>query len=294
MPSAAAIPATTAVPEVESAPPPRVATIDLQGESTPLPALLLGLWRARDLLVILARKEFHVRYRRASFGVLWALALPLLQSIVLAVVFSRVVHIRFTAHYPVFVLSAMVAWTFFSAALGAGATAIVDGTELSSRVYFTRAVLPISQVLANVYALLITLVIVVVACPLLGAGLGLRTLLMIPATALLVLLTMGFSLVGSALHVYFRDVRYLVSASLMVWFYVSPVIYPPADAPGKLRLVIDANPLTGIIDLFHYAAIGAAGSLLLPLVVSAGWTVGLIALGLKLQSRFDRVFADLL
>ena len=268
--------------------------LDLRGESTPVLRLVGGLWRTRQLLVILARKEFHVRYRRASFGILWALALPLLQSIVLAVVFSRVVHIRFTAHYPVFVLSAMVAWTFFSVAMAAGATAIVDGTELSSRVYFTRAVLPIAQVLANVYALVITLVIVVIACPVLGVSLAPRTLLMIPAAGLLILLTTGFALVFSALHVYFRDIRYLVSAAVLVWFYVSPIIYPPADAPGALRAVIDANPLTGVIDLLHLAAMGSAGAMALPLIVSGAWTVALLALGLVLQSRFDRVFADLL
>jgi ABC-type polysaccharide/polyol phosphate export permease len=269
-------------------------SLDLQAEATPVAGLLRGLWRTRELLVILARKEFHVRYRRASFGILWALALPLLQSIVLAVVFSRVVHIRFTAHYPVFVLSGMAAWTYFSAAFGAGSTAVVDGTDLSSRVYFTRAVLPLAQVLANVYALVITVAIVVLACPVLGVGLGPRVLLVVPAALLLVLLTTGFSLVASALHVYFRDIRYLVSAALLVWFYVSPVIYPPVDAPGTLRLVIDANPLTGVIDLFHLATMGAAGPLFGALLVSLGWTVALLVGGVMLQSRFDRVFADLL
>jgi ABC-type polysaccharide/polyol phosphate export permease len=275
------------------APDPRP-TIDLHGERTSVTALVGQVWRARSLLVILARKEFHVRYRRASFGMLWALALPLLQSAVLAVIFSRVVRIGFTDHYPVFVLTGMVAWTYFSATLSGGATAIVDGTDLSSRVYFPRAVMPLAQCLTNVYALVITIVIVVMACPFLGVDLGVRIALVVPAAALLVLVAIGFSLVASALHVYFRDVRYLVSAAILLWFYVSPIIYPPQAAPRTLRMIIDANPLTGVLDLFRVATVGMPGSIAVPVVISMAWTLALLVGGTILHSRFDRVFADLL
>ncbi len=282
-PAAAPTPVRDAVP-----------SIDLQGERTPVVTLLRQVWAVRDLLVILARKEFHVRYRRASFGMLWALALPLLQSAVLAVIFSRVVRVQFTHHYPVFVLTGMVAWTYFSATLSGGATAIVDGTDLSSRVYFPRAVMPLAQGITNVYALVITIVIVVGICPLMGVDLGPQILLLVPAAGLLVLLAIGFSLVTSALHVYFRDVRYLVSAAILLWFYVSPIIYPPDAAPRKLRLFIDGNPLTGVLDLFRAATVGTTGPILAAVVVAIAWTVALIAGGLVLQSRYDRVFADLL
>ncbi len=269
-------------------------SIDLQGETTSPGKLLREVWRARELLVILARKEFHVRYRRASLGLLWALGLPLLQSLVLVVVFSHVTHFKHAPHYAIFVLSGMTAFVFFAAAVGAGSTSIVDGTDISSRVYFPRALMPLVQVGTNLYSLAVTVAIVLLLCPVLGVSLGPDALLLVPAALLLVALTAGFCLVASALHVYFRDMRYAVVAALMVWMYITPVIYPTADAPKKLRLLLDLNPLTGVVDLFHFATVGPTGPMTWALVVAAAWTAGLLVLGVGLQCRFNRVFADLL
>src|SRR5438270_5273413 len=97
-------------------------------------SLLRELWQSRDLVRMLARKEFFVRYRRASFGLLWAVALPLFQAVVLAVVLSRFVKIHTGVNYAVFVFSGMLLWTFFSTVLAGGSTAIVDGADLSTKI----------------------------------------------------------------------------------------------------------------------------------------------------------------
>lgn len=270
------------------------ASIDLQGEATSPAHLAKEVWRARELMVILARKEFHVKYRRASFGLLWAIGLPLLQSAVMAVIFSKVAKIGHAPHYAIFILSGMTAWIYFTAVLSPGSTAVVDGTDISSRVYFPRILLPLVQVATGLYGFVITLAITLALCPLLGADLGASLLLLVPATLLLIALTTGFCLVNSAAHVYFRDIRYLVAAAVIVWFYVTPIIYPSTDAPHALRILINLNPVTGVVDLFHQAMVGSAGNLGAPVVISCLWTVGLFALGVGLHCRFNRVFADLL
>jgi len=270
-------------------------SIDLHGEATPLGRLARETWKARELLVILARKDFHVRYRRAALGVLWALALPLLQSAVMAVIFARVGHIRHVGvNYAALVLTGMAPWTYFNMALASGSTAVVDNTDLSAKVYFPRALLPMTQILTSLYGYVVTLAIVLGLCPLLHTPLTLHTLLVVPGTLLLVSLVCGFVLVFSALHVYFRDVRYLVTAALMLWMYVTPIIYTASDAPGSLRTIIDVNPMTGIVDLFHYATVGHVGAMSLPLAVTAVWTVVLLGAGVALHCRYNRVFADLL
>jgi lipopolysaccharide transport system permease protein len=269
-------------------------TIDLQGESTSPGRLARQLWEARELFLILSRKEFHVRYRRASFGILWALALPLLQAAVLALVFSKVAHIRAAPHYAVFVLAGMAPWSYFSMTISAGSTAVVDSTDLSSKVYFPRAVLPLAQLAANLYGYLVTVAIVLLLCPLFHVGLGPAALLLLPASILLLALTAGFCLTASALHVYFRDVRYIVSAALMVWFYVTPVVYPAGDASGKLRLLLELNPMTGILDLFRTATVGGVGPMAVPVLISLAWTLGLLTTATLLHCRYQRVFADLL
>lgn len=256
--------------------------------------VLLGdLWRRRALLVLLARKEFHVKYRRASFGTLWAVALPLLQSALLAVVFSRVARLH-VSHYAIFILSGMVGWTYFSSVLGAGATSIVDNTDLSSRVYFPRAILPLVQGAANLYGFAITMAITLCLCPILGVPLSARVLLFVPATVLLVVFSTSLALVCSALHVYFRDIRYVVTAALLLLLYMTPVIYPPSALHGVLRTLLTINPMTGILDLFHSATVGAGAAIATALAVSIVWTIALLGSALVLQCRFDRVFADLL
>lgn len=267
--------------------------IDLAGEPTGRMALLADLWASRRLLVMLARKDFFVRYRRATFGVLWAVGLPLLQAVVLAVVFSRVARIHTHTSYAVFVFAGMVAWTFFSSTLTTASTSIVDGSELSTKIYFPRALFPLVTLAANLYGLAVTVVILGVMSAAFGAPVGARTLLLVPAILVLVALTAGFSLVLAALHVYFRDVRFLVQAALLGWFYLTPVIYPIGLLHG-LRPWLDANPATGLVELFRAATVGADHGWLTSLWWSLGWTVALLALALALHRRRDRVFVDLL
>jgi len=266
--------------------------LELHGERTSPFVLARAAWHWREVLVLLARKEFHVKYRRMSFGTMWAVFLPVLQSVVMAVVFSRLV--RFSIpHYAVFILSGMVAWTYFANVFGAGSTAIAGSADLSSRVYFPRALLPLVQVTTNLYGLVIMLAVALILAIPLGAHLGLYTLWFLPGAALLVVFASSLVLTSAALHVYFRDVSYITNALVLLLLYVSPVIYSPAVAPHIVRPIIDANPLTGILDLFH-AGVGDPTSMGLALGVTAAWTVVLSCAAVALHSRFDRVFTDLL
>jgi lipopolysaccharide transport system permease protein len=267
---------------------------ELRGEATPVGRLLGDLWAARPLVAILARKDFYVRYRRASLGLLWAVGLPLFQAAVMAVVFSRVVRIETGVSYPVFLFAGLVAWSFFASTLGTASTAIVDGASLSNRIYFPRAVLPLVTVMANLYGFAISVGILLLLCLAFGVPLGPEVLLLLPATALLVALTAGFSLFTAAAHVYFRDVRYLVQASITAWFYATPVLYPLDLAPRTLQAVIKANPVTGVVQLFRAATVGADGGWASSVAVTCAWAVVLLAGSLYLHRRYDRVFADLL
>jgi ABC-type polysaccharide/polyol phosphate export permease len=121
---------------------------------------------------------------------------------------------------------------------------------------------------------------------------GADLLLLLPACALLLAFTTGASLVLSALHVSFRDVRFLVQAALVVWIYVTPILYP-RTVLGSSEGWVDANPLTGIVALFH-VSVGADDALARPLVVSLVATAALLAAGLEAQRRRDRLFVDLL
>jgi lipopolysaccharide transport system permease protein len=269
---------------------------ELRGETTPFRELLAGVWDSGPLIVILARKDFYVRYRRATFGLLWAVALPLFQSAVLAFVFSRVAKglVPSGVNYTAFIFAGMVGWSFFSSAFPSAATSIVDGAGLSSKIYFPRIILPVVSVLSAAYGFAISVVVMIAVSAVAGADFGLSLVLIVPAIALAVVLTTSLGVAAAALHVYFRDVRYIVSAVLVPMIYITPVFYPLRKAPGLLRTVVKVNPLTGVVELFRAATVGADPGWVGTVLVTLAWSAVALTVGLALHRRFNRVFADLL
>jgi lipopolysaccharide transport system permease protein len=265
----------------------------LDSRPEPLREWLGGLWRRGPVLVALASKDFRVRYKRASLGVVWAVAMPLFQAAVMAFIFSRVG--RFGAgtdySYAAYVLAGMTAWFYASMAITAGTTSIVDSSSLTDKVWFPRAVLALVPAVANFATLLVSTAIVIVALPILGQPFSLRLFLLLPATALLVAFVIALSLALSAVYVYFRDTKFMVQAAMLVWFYVTPIVYPPSVL-GSAGRWIDFNPLTGIIGLFQKAVVGAPVPSTRALVVSIATTVGLLLVSVPAQRRHDRLFVD--
>jgi lipopolysaccharide transport system permease protein len=268
--------------------------LDLSGTRTPVRDIVVRAWDARELIGTLARREFFARYRRATIGVVWAILLPLLQALVLAVIFTRVARLPLPGNAFVFVFTGMAAWAFFSAGLSAAATAIVDNSQLASKIYFPRLALPLVAVTSNVFVAVVNVVIVVIAVYAEGVHPGARILVLLPALVLLFLLTAAASAVFAALHVYLRDVRYLVQAGLLLLFYLTPVFYPLSRAPATLAAIVRANPMTGVVELYRFATVGADPRWGVAVGITCVWTVGLVALAAELYARFDRVFADLL
>ena len=272
--------------------------LDLRGERTAPALFARELWAARSLVVLLARKEFVVRFRRTTFGALWAVALPLTQAVVLAIVLSRLVGKgdlagEIEAPFWVFVFSGMVAWTFFSSAVADGSTAIVDGAAMSTKIYFPRIVFPLVVIGANTYGLVVGTVLLLVMALSTGAALGAHTLLLVPALLLVMALAASLASVLAALHVYARDVRFIVGAALLPGFYVTPVFYRLEQA-GSAATWLRLNPMAGVVELLRAATIGAPGELATLVLISIAWVIGLFVVAIVLHLRYDRVFADLL
>ena len=254
---------------------------------------LRSMWEHRSVLSWLARADFQVRYKRASFGILWSVAVPVLQATVLVFVFSRFARFDSIDAYPVFVLTGVATWSFFSTYLGTSSTAIVDQSALADKVWFPRAILAIVPGLAALVGFVITLVIIVAVAPAFDAPIGGRIGL-VPLAALLALLfTTALALVVSALHVYFRDVRFLIQALLLIWFWLTPVAYPQEFA-GGVAPWLAANPMTGIVTLFRLGTVGVDHPWKVSVAVSVGVTIALLALAVEIHRRHDRLFVDLL
>ena len=268
---------------------------ELRGTVTPVRELLGDLWNKRRLIRLLARRDFHVRYRRPSFGLLWVLLVPLIQTAVLSVIFTKIVRFQLPGiSFPVFMLSGLLPWLFFSSSVGASVTAITRGGALAGKVYFPRAVLPLVIVRSNLYGFGHRLLLVLAAALVLGQGIGPEIVLLLPAVALMVLLASSFCLVFAALHVYFRDMSFLVGALMQAWFWGSAVFYPITRAgTGTLRTAMTINPASGMIYLFRSAVVGWPIEEAL-IVSTLAWSAGLLAFALFMYRRYNRVFIDLL
>lgn len=258
-------------------------------------AWLATMWGHREVTYVLARKDFQVRFKRASLGVLWAAAVPLLQATVLVIVFSRLIRpIGHGVPYGAYVLSGILPWTYFSSTISPGATSIMDGVGITDKVWFPRAILPLVPCLSGLVGLGISMVLVLIGAPILGAAVGPNLLLLIPACLLLVSFTIGVCLVSSALQVYFRDVRFIVLASLTVWLYATPIMYAESSV-RSISTYLNFNPMTGVMALFHIAVVGQAASnqsWRWAVAFSAAVTIVLLIIGAEVQRRYDRIFVD--
>ena len=256
---------------------------------------MVGLWRFRGVLVALSRKDFQVRYKRAALGILWSVALPLVQSVAMVFVFSRVGGFGTGQGYSYagYVLAGMVPWVYVSTSVVASTTSIVEGAGLTDKVWFPRAILALVPSCSNLVLLGASILILLVELPIVGVPLRPRLLLLVPAAALAVTFSAALGLVLGALYVYFRDLKFMVLAAQLVWLYVTPVVYPLA-ALGSAGRALNINPLTGIVGLFQTGAVGSPLPSNLALGVSTGATAVLAVVAVAIHRHHDRLFVDLL
>lgn len=272
--------------------------LDLTGEHTPVRVLLRDLWAHRDLTAMLARQDYRSRYRSASLGLVWAVALPLLQGIVIAVVFSQLTGGGLTKVYVPYVLGGVTAYGYVSTSLTAASTSIVDNASIAGRIYFPRLVLPTVAPTANLPGVGISLALALVVSLIAGGRPGWWLLLSPAAVALAWLLVVAAGSLLAMVHVYSRDVRYIVQAGMLVLFYGTPVIYflQPVDGiralPERLVPFVLANPVTGVVQLVRRCLTGQAAYLGTAVAVTAGWVVVLLALTVVSYSRRERVACD--
>jgi lipopolysaccharide transport system permease protein len=267
------------------------AVLELDGRPTPVRVLLGDLLRARGLLVMLARQDFAARYRSAVLGLAWTVFLPLLQGAVLALVFTHVVKVHTDVPYAGFVLVGMATWGYLNGALSAASTSIVDGGALATKVYFPRLVLPSVAPTSGLVGYALSMVVAV------GVSIGQQgevhwQLVVLPAAMVLAfLLITSLSAVTALLHVWFRDVRYVVTALLLIAFYATPVIYPLSLAKGLEPYVI-ANPATGVVQLARWCVFGSADRVGVSVAVTAAWTVVLLVITVVSYARHERTACD--
>ena len=211
---------------------------------------LRDVWAHRDLLYFLVRRDLTVRYKQTVLGVAWIVLQPVLTMAVFAVFFGRVVNVPSDGiPYPLFAYSGLLPWMFFSRAVTQATTSLVSSSNLITKVYFPRLVIPTATVLVCLVDLAVMCVVLV---PLLVAYgvpvLTWRMLLLVPALGMALVLTLGISFWLSSLNVKYRDVASIMNLGLQLGMLATPVIYPFSMVPERWRPWLALNPLVGVTN----------------------------------------------
>lgn len=252
----------------------------IDGRRPRLGESLLELWRFRDLVWLLTLRDIKLRYRTTAVGAIWAILQPLLTMGVLAVVFRLFGISGDRVPYPLFLISGLVPWTFFTHGLTQATFSIVSHSHLLSKVYFPRVVLPTAAVLGGIVdflaaALLIPLFMAYFdVAPSLGA-------IAIPFFVLLAVATaLGLGLWLSVLNARFRDVGNMLPFLTQMLFFATPISYPLSAIPIRFRTLAGLNPMTGVVEGFRWALFGAHGEAVPPAIwVSTATTVVILLSG---------------
>lgn len=213
-----------------------------------------NVWRYRELLRNLVRRELKVRYKGSVLGFVWTLLNPLMYLVVFSIVFGKILRVD-VPYYGIFFLSGLLAWNFFAGGLGAATGSVVDNSPLVTKVWFPREVLALAAIGSNLVNFFFQAVVLITGMAVLTHAPGWAYFpALLLAVVVLLMLTTALGLALSAVYVYLRDTRYLVELGLLAWFWMSAVVYPyytVAQQLGERSYLLLLNPMIPVVTTFQ-------------------------------------------
>jgi lipopolysaccharide transport system permease protein len=253
---------------------------------------LRELWRYRDLVYYLARRDIAVRYRQTVIGAAWAIIQPVAFAAVFGTFLTLIGRVPTEGiPYAVFALSGMSVWLFLSASLSLTSASTVASAGLVSKVYYPRLAIPLAAVIPPIVDFFIAFLVLLVAMAIYGVAPSVNIVTLPIVVLLAVLIAFGAGLWLSALAARYRDVEHVVPFLVQIGLFVSPVLYPLALVPERWQALYSLNPLVGVLEAFRWAILGTdppGHLLLIPLAVG----LLLLAGGLAFFARASTTFAD--
>ena len=249
------------------------------------------LYQYRELLKTNVHKEIRGKYKGSILGVLWSFLNPLLMVVVYAIVFPYLMRMT-QDNYLVFLITGVIPWIFFTTVVTSGCNCVWTNGGIIKKVYFPRAILPISVVCAALINFLISCIIILIFVFFSGIGFSFN-ILWLPLIALIQsILSLGILFILSSINVYVKDVEYLVQFIMNLLFYATPIIYNVSMFPEKYRWILYLNPMAHLIDayrsIFYYKAMPNFTSLGIVGLVS----IVVLVIGYSIFKKLEKGFAE--
>lgn len=253
------------------------------------------LWEYRELLYFTVLREIQGRYRQTALGYTWMFLRPILNVLVISLVFGYIVNVPSDGlPYPIFSMAAFLPWSYFSQASQRASYSLVENMRIISKVYFPRMIIPLAAVLSGLVDFGASFIVFMAT--LLLYRMPLRwEMLWVPAYLLAaVLFALAVGLWLATLSVKYRDVNFAVAFLIQVLMYLSPVIYPLSSVPVKLQPFYLLNPMTGVIQGFRWALLGSGERPGWMFAISAAIILVLLVSGAFVFRRTERTIVDIL
>lgn len=259
---------------------------------------LADIWRYRDLLRMLVKRDFVVFYKQTILGPLWFFIQPILTALVYIIVFSRIAGISTDGMPPVlFYLSGTIIWNYFADCFNNTSTTFVTNANLFGKVYFPRMVVPLSKVISGLLKFVIQFLMflgIYIFFLLKGYDLSLSSAVFyLPVMILMMgLLGLGLGIFFTSLTTKYRDLTFLIQFGVQLLMYGTPVIYPLSAVPEKYKLWIELNPMTPVMEGFRSAFLGTGNFQPAQLGIGFGVTILIFLLGLAVFNYTEKDFMD--
>ena len=259
-------------------------------------ALNIGeLWRYRDLLWILVNRDIKLLYKQTALGFGWVALQPLIGANILALIFGRFAKLPSDgAPYLLFVFCGLTAWTYFSNSMQRASNSLIRNSQLVSKVYFPRMLIPLATMFAVLVDFAVMIVMLFIFMGFYRVPATFR-LLAIPGFLLLMMLAAtGVALWFSAVSVKYRDTSYALPFFAQIWMYASPVVYPTSMVPAQWQSLFALNPAVGFVEGFRWAVLGHSALNLNILLLTIAMSLFLLFSGAFFFRRVERGFADII
>lgn len=255
--------------------------------------MFLAFIRHRELLTELTKREIKSRYKQSILGYAWVILNPFFQMLVMAFVFSHIMRVPVIGvPYALYLYVGLLPWTLFSNSLISSANVLVNNASLITKIYFPREIFILSTIFAKIVDFALASIVLVFFMVYFQVPVTWNIVWFVPIFLIQQVFTYSVSLLVSACNLFYRDIQYVLNLGIVIWMYLTPVIYPVELLPDKYRWIFQVNPMAVLINAYRQVVLSGSAPNLVSLGIAAGVSCTFFIIARWIFNKLEGVFAD--